>query len=126
MALMDSSRRRLMDQPLHTRDEWRSVAGTTNTTGHSSTAHPAERRGPPLRTRLPSHAEIANDAGARILLTARLLVLAIKFQDMIDQGEVCDYADLARLGQLSRAHITQVMSLLNLAPRLQDNYDDRS
>jgi hypothetical protein len=49
------------------------------------------------------------------------MALAIKFQDMIDRGEVRDYADLARLGYVSRARITQVMNLLNLAPQLQDN-----
>ena len=28
------------------------------------------------------------------------MALAIKFQDMVDRGEVRDYADLARLGTL--------------------------
>jgi hypothetical protein len=45
---------------------------------------------------------------------------AIKFQDMIDRGEVRDYADLARLGYVSRARITQIMSLLNLSPKIQE------
>jgi hypothetical protein len=48
------------------------------------------------------------------------MALAIKFQDMVDRGEVCDYADLARLGYVSRARITQIMNLLNLAPRIQE------
>ena len=30
------------------------------------------------------------------------MALAIKFQDMVDRGEVRDYADLARLGYVSR------------------------
>src|SRR6266852_4399183 len=46
--------------------------------------------------------------------------LAIKFQDMVDRGEVRDYADLARLGYVSRARITQIMNLLNLAPDIQE------
>ena len=50
----------------------------------------------------------------------RLMALAIKFQDMVDRGEVRDYADLARLGFVSRAWITQIMNLLNLAPDLQE------
>ena len=51
---------------------------------------------------------------------ARLMALAIKFQDMVDRGEVRDYADLARLGYVSRARPTQIMNLLLLAPNLQE------
>lgn len=51
----------------------------------------------------------------------RLMALAIKFQDMVDCGEVRDYADLARLGYVSRARLTQVMNLLLLAPDLQES-----
>ena len=35
-------------------------------------------------------------------------------------GEVTDYAELARLGRVSRARISQIMSLLSLAPDLQE------
>jgi hypothetical protein len=52
---------------------------------------------------------------------ARLMALAIKFQDMVDRGEVRDYADLARLGHVSRARVTQIMNLLNLAPAIQES-----
>lgn len=31
-----------------------------------------------------------------------------------------DYADLARLGYVTRARITQIMNLLNLAPDIQE------
>ena len=50
----------------------------------------------------------------------RLMALAIKFQGMVDSGEVRDYADLARLGYVTRARITQLMNLLNLAPDIQE------
>ena len=56
----------------------------------------------------------------RIPRTSRLMALAIKFQDMVDRREVRDYADLARLGYVSRARITQIMNLLNLAPDIQE------
>ena len=56
----------------------------------------------------------------RIPRITRLMALAIKFQDMVDRGEVRDYADLARLGYVSRARITQIMNLLNLAPDIQE------
>ncbi len=48
------------------------------------------------------------------------MALAIKFQDMIDRGEVRDFADIARLGQVTRARLTQIMNLLHLAPKLQE------
>ena len=56
----------------------------------------------------------------RIPRIARLMALAIKFQNMVDRGAVVDYADLARLGFVSRARITQIMNLLNLAPDIQE------
>ncbi len=49
------------------------------------------------------------------------MALAIKFQEMVDHGEVCDYAELARLGYVTRARITQIMNLLNLAPEIQED-----
>lgn len=51
---------------------------------------------------------------------ARLVALAIKFQAMVERGEVRDYADLARLGYVTRARLTQIMNLLLLAPDLQE------
>jgi hypothetical protein len=56
----------------------------------------------------------------RIPRITRLMALAIKFQDMVDRGEVRDYADLARLGYVTRARITQIMNMLNLAPDIQE------
>ena len=56
----------------------------------------------------------------RIPRVTRLMALAIKFQDMVDRGEVRDYADLARLGYVSRARLTQIMNLLLLDPTIQE------
>lgn len=38
---------------------------------------------------------------------------------MLDRCEVRDYADLARLGYVSRARVTQLMNLCLLAPDIQ-------
>lgn len=51
---------------------------------------------------------------------SRLMALAIHFDGLIRQGVVRDYADLARLGSVSRARITQIMNLLNLPPWEQE------
>lgn len=56
----------------------------------------------------------------RVPRITRLMALAIKFQDMVDRREVRDYADLARLGYVTRARITQVMNLLMLSPEIQE------
>jgi hypothetical protein len=59
-------------------------------------------------------------AAPRIPRVTRLMALAIKLQDMVDRGEVLDYADLARLGLVTRARLTQIMNLLLLAPDIQE------
>jgi hypothetical protein len=48
------------------------------------------------------------------------MALAIKFQEIVERREVHDYADLARLGYVSRARLTQIMNLLLLAPDIQE------
>src|SRR5260221_12349063 len=52
---------------------------------------------------------------------SRLLALALKMEEMIQEGGVKNYSELARLGQVSRARITQVMNLLQLAPDIQED-----
>jgi hypothetical protein len=49
------------------------------------------------------------------------MALAIKYQGMVSRGELVDYADIARLGYITRARATQVMNLLHLAPDIQEH-----
>jgi hypothetical protein len=51
---------------------------------------------------------------------SRLMALAIRFERLVRTGAVRDYAELARLGYVTRARMTQVMDLLNLAPDIQE------
>lgn len=51
---------------------------------------------------------------------SRLMALAIRFDGLIERGEITDQADLARLGHVSRARVTQIMNLLQLAPDIQE------
>jgi hypothetical protein len=39
---------------------------------------------------------------------------------LVETGTVKDYAELARLGHVSRARVTQIVNLLNLAPEIQE------
>jgi hypothetical protein len=56
----------------------------------------------------------------RVPRIARLMALALRFEQLVRTGAVRDYAQLARLGQVSRARLTQVMNLLHLAPDIQE------
>ena len=50
----------------------------------------------------------------------RLMALAVKFDALIRDGVARDYADLARLGIVTRARMTQIMNMLLLAPDIQE------
>jgi len=50
----------------------------------------------------------------------RLMALAIRFDGLIRDGEIADYAEIARLGHVTRARVTQIMNLLHLAPDIQE------
>ena len=56
----------------------------------------------------------------RVPWVSRLMALAIKFDHYIKDSVVKDYAELARLGQVSRARVSQVMDLLLLPPDIQE------
>lgn len=56
----------------------------------------------------------------RIPRIARLMALAIRFDGLIRSGQVADRAELARLGHVTRARVTQIMNLLHLAPDIQE------
>ena len=56
----------------------------------------------------------------RVPRVSRLMALAIRFDQLIRDGAVVDQAELARLGHVTRARLTQIMNLLNLAPDLQE------
>jgi hypothetical protein len=51
---------------------------------------------------------------------ARLMALAIRFEGLIRAGTMPDYAALARVGRVSRARMSQIRKLLDLAPDLQE------
>lgn len=51
---------------------------------------------------------------------SRLMALAIKLDAEIRTGRIRDYADVARLGRVTRARATQIMNLLHLAPDIQE------
>ena len=56
----------------------------------------------------------------RVPRVSRIMALAIRFDQLIRDGVVTDQAELARLGHVTRARLTQIMNLLCLAPDLQE------
>jgi hypothetical protein len=68
-------------------------------------------------SRLPPADEAAARSISRI---ARLMALAIRFEGLVREETTQDYAELARLGRVTRARMTQIMKLLDLAPDIQE------
>jgi hypothetical protein len=66
---------------------------------------------------LPSKEPIAGRSIPRI---ARLMALAIRFEGLVRSGTIRDYAELARRGRVTRARMTQIIKLLDLAPDIQE------
>ncbi|MDD5350160.1 MAG: hypothetical protein PHQ12_08110 [Chthoniobacteraceae bacterium] len=57
---------------------------------------------------------------ASIPRVAKLMALALRFEKLVAEGLVENYADLARLGGVSCARMSQILNLLNLAPDIQE------
>ena len=51
---------------------------------------------------------------------ARLMALAIRLEELVRDESVQNYAELAHLGRVTRARMTQIMKLLQLAPDLRE------
>ena len=56
----------------------------------------------------------------RIPRVSSLMALAMRFEQYLQDGVVADQAELAELGQVTGARISQIMNLLNLAPDIQE------
>jgi hypothetical protein len=60
------------------------------------------------------------ESGGRIPRVSRLMALAIKFERLVREGTVHTYRQLAEAGQISRARMSQIMHLSDLAPEIQE------
>ena len=56
----------------------------------------------------------------RVPRVARLMALALRLDELVRTGQVASYSALAALGQVTRARISQIASLLHLAPDIQE------
>jgi len=56
----------------------------------------------------------------RIPRVSKLMALAIRFDELLRDGEVANQSDLARLAHVTQPRMTQIMNLLHLAPDIQE------
>ena len=57
----------------------------------------------------------------RIPRVARLMALAIHFEDLLRKGVVADQSDLAHYARVTQPRMTQIMNLNHLAPDIQED-----
>jgi hypothetical protein len=77
-------------------------------------------RGPHSRKILCVVPAAPSPPSVRIPRVSRLMALAIRLDRLVRTGQVASQAELARLGHVSRARITQIMNLVLLAPDIQE------
>ncbi len=68
----------------------------------------------------PEHPPPGKAVPGRTARASRLMALAIHYDELLRGGVVTGYAQLARLGHVSLARISQVMNLLSLSPDIQE------
>ena len=56
----------------------------------------------------------------RLPRITRYMALAIYYEGLIHEGHIHEYAEIATLGHVTRARVTQIMNLRLLAPDLQE------
>jgi hypothetical protein len=56
----------------------------------------------------------------RVPRVSRLMALAVKLERLTKEGTFQNYAEIARLGQISRARLSYILGLLNLTPAIQE------
>jgi hypothetical protein len=64
--------------------------------------------------------EIVRREPGRVPRVARLLALALRLDEQMRRGEMASYAEVAELGHVTRARVSQVMNLLNLGPDIME------
>ncbi len=54
----------------------------------------------------------------------KLMALAIRLEHLLANGQVKDQAEIARVAGITRARVTQILNLTNLAPDIQQSILD--
>jgi hypothetical protein len=79
-----------------------------------------QRGGRGSRKELRSGVEAVPLPPGRVPRVARLMALALRFDELVRTGEINSYSELAVLGHVTRARVCQIMNLLHLASDIQE------
>ena len=77
----------------------------------SASSHGRQRVSVP-KPKMPS-------APAKLPHITKLMALAIRLEHLLANGQVKDQAEIARVAGITRARVTQILNLTNLAPEIQ-------
>jgi hypothetical protein len=77
-------------------------------------------RGAPKALEAGPAPALATVRPGRVPRVSRLLALALRFDELTRTRQVKNYSELALLGRVTRARISQIMSLVVLAPDIQE------
>ena len=72
------------------------------------------------RKKLKPKREPASEPLAKVPRISRLMALAIKYQGMLDRGEVSGITELARLCHVTQPRMSQILNLNLLSPAIQE------
>jgi hypothetical protein len=78
----------------------------------SSSSHGRQRVGVPKANK--------STAPAKLPHITKLMALAIRLDHLLASGQVKDQAEIARTAGITRARVTQIINLTNLAPDIQE------
>ena len=56
----------------------------------------------------------------RVPRVAKLMALALRLDELLRVGEIANYTELAELGHVTTARVSQIMALVYLAPDIQE------
>ena len=71
-----------------------------------------------LEARLKTPTELR--PSGRVPRVSRLMALAIRFEGQVRSGALASYSAIAHLGYVTRARVSQIVNLINLAPDIQE------
>lgn len=72
------------------------------------------------RKKLKTKREAASEPLAKVPRISRLMALAIKYQGMLDRGEVSGITELARLCHVTQPRMSQIINLNFFCPKIQE------
>jgi len=78
------------------------------------------RTGHGSRKEMRSGADTPALPPGRVPRVSRLMALALRLDELVRTGQVASYRELATMGHVTRARVSQIASLLHLAPDLQE------